>query len=141
MSTERTAGEDPYGRCTWTASAGFRTWSRYGDIAMFGEDGQRATDLMLVSAAACLGFVLSEYVKNRALPVTDVQVSCTGTMARGPERVERITTRILVKGDISEAEREKMLTVCERACKVMNTFRNVPKIETVLVPPAEPAIT
>lgn len=99
---------------------------------MFGNGGQRATELMLISAAACLGYVLVEYAKHRALPVTNIHVNCVGTITKGPERLARITTHVVVDGAISDAERQKMLTVCERACKVMNTLKNRPEIEAVL---------
>jgi uncharacterized OsmC-like protein len=132
MSEGNVKGEDPYGQCSWTSEKGFRAWSKYGEVAMFGNGGQRATDVMLISAAACLGYLLVEYAKQRALPVTNIHVNCVGTIAKGPERLERITTHVVVDGSISDAERRKMLTVCERACKVMNTLKNRPEIEAIL---------
>jgi putative redox protein len=139
MSNDPGASENPYGQCAWTSSAGYRAWSRHGEIRMFGSDGHRATDVMLISAAACLGFVMVEYAKNRALPVTDVHVSCDGKVTHGPERIERITTTVTIGGDISDAERRKMLKICELACKVMNTLKNTPEVETVLAAATDPA--
>jgi uncharacterized OsmC-like protein len=132
MSDDNTTSDAPYGQCSWTSDTGFRAWSKYGDVAMFGNSGQRATDVMLISAAACLGYVLVEYAKQRALPVTNIHVNCIGKIAKWPERLGRITTNVVVEGSISDAERKKMLTVCERACKVMNTLKNRPEIEAVL---------
>ncbi len=139
MSNDSEASGNPYGQCTWTMSEGYRAWSRHGEIRMFGADGHRATDVMLISAAACLGFMMVEYAKNRALPVTDIHVSCDGTITHGPERIDRITTTVTIEGDISDTERKKMLKVCDLACKVMNTLRNTPEIETVLALATSPA--
>lgn len=141
MSENKAAGENLNGMCCWTADKGYHAWSKYGAIEMFGSGGHRATEVMLIAAAACLGFLLVEYAKERTLPVTNIHVSCNGKIAQRPERLERITTNVVVEGLISDAERKKMLTVCERACKVMNTLKNQPEIETVLMTPAGEVIT
>jgi uncharacterized OsmC-like protein len=95
---------------------------------MFGESGQRAVEIMLLSAAACLNFFLVEYAKKRDLPITDMAVTCSGEIAQRPERVSRINTRVKVVGNLSESEVHKMVVICERACKVMNTFKHTPDI-------------
>ncbi len=121
-----------YGECSWNTGKGFRAWSKYGEVGMFENGGHRAIELMLISAASCLGYFLARYVDERSLPVVDIRVRCGGTPAKRPERMERITTEVIVEGAISDAERKKMLIVCERACKVMNTLKYQPTIETVL---------
>lgn len=124
-----------YGGCSWTTEKGFHAWSKYGEVGMFENGGHRATELMLISAASCLGYILARYVDERALPVVDIRVRCGGTLAKRPERMARITTEVVVEGAISDAERKKMLMVCERACKVMNTLKYQPTIETILKTP------
>jgi uncharacterized OsmC-like protein len=73
--------------------------------------------------------------------VTNIHVSCDGEVAQRPERLERITTNVVVEGLLSDAERKRMLTVCERTCKVMNTLKNQPKIEAVLMTSSGEVIT
>lgn len=107
---------------------------------MFEEGGQRAVDLMLLSAASCLGFFLVEYAVGRKLPVSAIEVDCSGEPAKRPERLSRITTRVKIEGDLSDAQRHRMLTICENACKVMNTLRQTPDCETVLVDAGQPDI-
>lgn len=121
-----------HGSCTWNADAGYRAWSKYGEVRVFGDKGHRATELMLISAASCLGYLLTEYVRERSLPVTNIEVCCEGTLVNRPERLSNIITEVVVEGPISDAERRKMLTVCERACKVMNTLKYQPEIKAVL---------
>ena len=115
--------------CSWTPEAGYKAKTPYGEIKMFEENGHRAVELMLLSAAACLNFFLVEYARERKLPVRHLHVTCDGEISQHPERVSTITTTVHIDGDLSEKEGRKMVTMCERACKVMNTFKNQPKIQ------------
>lgn len=118
-----------FGTCRWTSESSFQSYTNCGPINMFGETGQRAVELMLLSAAACLNFFLVEYAKKRNLPVTDMAVTCTGEIAQNPERVSRINTDIELVGRLEESEVRKMVIMCERACKIMNTLKNIPEID------------
>ncbi|MEW5965232.1 MAG: OsmC family protein [Pseudomonadota bacterium] len=130
------AGLEPTGSCAWTPSKGYAAWTKYGEVTVFDENGHRAVELMLLSAAACLNFFLVEYAKGRNLPVTSICVTCDGEPAKRPERLSRIVSRVVIEGKISDEERRKMLAICERACKVMNTLRNRPECETLLQSPS-----
>lgn len=120
--------DEHFGTCSWTPESSFKAHTPYGPVDMFGESGQRAVELMLLSAAACLNFYLAEYAKKRELPITDMEVTCAGEIEQRPERVSRINTRVKIVGNLNESEVRKMVTICERACKVMNTFKNTPEI-------------
>jgi len=98
---------------------------------VFNSEGQRAVDLLLLSAAACLNFYLVEYASARGLTVHTIHVSCDGTLQKHPERLERIVVKVTLDGELTERERHKMLVACERACKVMNTLRTPPICEVV----------
>lgn len=124
------------GSSSWTPSKGYVSWTKYGEVKMFEEGGHRAVELMLLSAAACLNYFLVEYAKARNLPLTSIRVVCDGEPAKRPERLSRIVSRVVIEGNISDEERRKMLTVCERACKVMNTLRYKPECEAHLVTPS-----
>lgn len=130
------AGAEPSGSCAWTPSKGYAAWTKYGEIQMFEQDGQRAVELMLLSAASCLNFFLVEYAKGRGLPVSSIRVTCDGEPVKRPERLSRIISRVVIEGNLTDEERRKMLDVCERACKVMNTLRHQPECETLLLAPS-----
>lgn len=127
--------------CSWTPSDGYKAGTPYGEVKMFDEGGQRAVELMLLAAAACLNFYLVEYAKARRLPIERIVVRCEKEMARLPERVARIVTRVTLEGDIDEVGARKMVAMCEKACKVMNTLRMPPECEvrTELVRPGSSA--
>lgn len=119
--------DEHYANCSWEPNTGFDATTPYGHIPMFCENGHRAVELMLLSAASCLNFFLVEYVKARELPVTRLNVNCTGELVTGPTRVARIRTHVTVQGDLEDKEVRKMVNMCERACKVMNTFKQPPE--------------
>lgn len=132
--TEREQAEATlHGWCGWTNNGGYCAKTKYGEVPVFENGGQRAVELMLMSAAACLNFILVEYAKGRDLPIARIEVSCNGAIAHRPDRLGAIETKVLVDGAISDAQRKKMLTACERACKVMNTLKIQPTFEAALV--------
>lgn len=117
-----------YASCSWTPLSGYQATTPYGEIKMFDDGGHRAVELMLLAAASCLDFYLAEYVRERKLPVSLLHVSCEGEISQHPERVSTINTTIKVEGELNEKEVKKMVTMCERACKVMNTFKHQPEV-------------
>lgn len=130
------AASEPAGTSAWTPSKGYASWTKYGEVRMFEDGGHRAVELMLLSAAACLNFFLVEYARSRNLPVTSIRVTCDGEPAKRPDRLAKIVTRVVIEGNITDEERHRMLHVCERSCKVMNTLRNQPEFETLLLTPS-----
>lgn len=105
---------------------------------MFSENGHRAVELMLLSAASCLNFFLAEYVQARGLDVEGLGVECVGEVTQGPARVSRIETRVSVEGNLDAREAEKMVSMCERACKVMNTLKQSPESKVTISLAAAP---
>lgn len=85
-------------------------------------------ELMLLSAAACLNFFLVEYAKARNLTVRQTEVTCTGEVVKSPPRVARIDTYVVIDSDLDDKEVRKMVTMCEKACKVMNTLKQQPEV-------------
>ncbi len=116
-----------YGSCMWTPDTAYVASTPYGAIEMFSENGHRAVEVMLLSAAACLNFFLVEYAQARKLPIKQLRVRCDGEIAQRPERVSHIRTHIAIDGNISDKDAERMVQICERACKVMNTLRTPPE--------------
>lgn len=118
-----------YGTCKWSPERYYESHTPYGTVDIFNEGGQRAVELMLLSAAACLNFFLVEYAQSRKITVRHAEVTCTGEVVRSPERVARIYTHVVIDGDLDDKELRKMVTMCEKACKVMNTFKQPPEVE------------
>lgn len=121
-----------YATCSWTPSSGYQAQTPFGEIKMFEEGGHRAVELMLLAAASCLDFYLAEYVRERKLPVTRLHVTCEGEISQHPERVSAIRTKVKIDGELSEQEAKKMVSMCERACKVMNTFKHQPQVHVTI---------
>lgn len=113
--------------CSWENDTGFDARTPFGAIDMFDDGGHRAVELMLLSAAACLDYFLVEYARTRKLDVSNIHVHCEGEMANQPIRVNKIITMVTITGNISDQEANKMVTMCERACKVMNTLKSTPE--------------
>ena len=123
-----------FATCSWTSASGYQAQTPYGEIKMFEEGGQRAVELMLLAAAACLDFYLAEYVRERKLPVSRLHVTCEGEISQHPERVSAIRTTVKIEGELSDQEAKKMVSMCERACKVMNTLKHQPQLHVIVEP-------
>lgn len=115
-----------YATCSWTPESDYLAQTPYGEVPVFTEGGHRAVELMLMSAAACLNFFLVEYAQARKLPVGRLAVRCDGEVVQRPERVARIHTTVEIDGSIDDKAAKRMVQICEKTCKVMNTFRKPP---------------
>ncbi len=130
--------DEHFATCNWSPSGGYDAHTPYGAVPMFCEEGHRAVELMLLSAASCLNFFLVEYAQARELDVTHLGVECVGAVVTGPTRVAEIETRVSVVGSLEEKEVQKMVAMCERACKVMNTLKQSPETRVkISLSPAE----
>lgn len=121
-----------YATCSWNPDEGYKSFTPYGEIKMFEPGGHRAVEVMLLAVAACLNYYLVQYAQERGLPISKIDVGCNAEVTENPERVSKITTRVKIRGSISERDCKKMVTMCERACKVSNTLKYQPKIEVVI---------
>lgn len=126
--------EKHHASCSWTPSAGYLAQTPFGEIKMFDDGGHRAVELMLLAVASCLDFFLAEYVRERKLPVSRLHVTCEGEISKHPERVSAIRTTIRIDGELNDREVTKMVTMCERACKVMNTIKHQPQMHIIVEP-------
>ena len=130
-----------YGSCAWTPKKGFVAWTKQGEVEMFENGGQRAVELFLTSVSSCLTFFLAEHVKAEGLAVTSLRVSCDGRVVPDPERLGSVTTRVTIEGMLSRDERLKLLEICDKQWKVMNSIRQPPVCETLLVTPSGEVIS
>ncbi|MEW5963488.1 MAG: hypothetical protein AB1749_07985, partial [Pseudomonadota bacterium] len=63
-------------------------------------------------------------------------VACDGKVVESPNRLGEITTYVTIEGTLSREDRKRMLELCDRQWKVMNSIRMPPACRTVLVTPA-----
>lgn len=133
---ELTTVSTHYGSSAWTPKKGYAAWTKQGEVEMFENGGQRAVELLLMTAAACLNYFLVEHVKAHNLPVTSIRVACDGAVVLNPDRLGRITTRVMIEGSLSREERKSLIESCDSQWKVMNTIKHAPVCETILVTPS-----
>jgi len=130
--------DPPYATCDWSPTDGYKSLTPHGEIRMFEEGGHRALELLLLSVAACLNYYLVQYAQARKLPIRHIHVACNAQMAEHPERISRITTKVVIHGALAAPACDKMVNICERACKVANTLKHRPQIAVVLEHHEEP---
>lgn len=119
-------------RCSWSPENGYKSETPFGEINMFNEGGHRAVELMLLSLVSCLNYFMVEYAKTRKYDVNSIECYCEKKMLERPERVGFITLYIVIDCSIAEEDKKKMVEICERSCKVMNTLTNPPQCEVVI---------
>jgi len=102
-------------------------------VAKGGEDrGPMGGELLLVGLGGCFMSNLLAAARAREIPVSDMQVEVTGTLADAPSRYEAITLR--VSGQYPDRPAmEKLVTMAERGCLVANTLRGVVTLTVQLV--------
>ena len=99
--------------------------------------GPTPYDLLLMSLGACTSMTLRMYANRKKLPLDDIEVRLVHERVHAEDcvdcehRIERITRRITLSGDLDEAQRQRLLEIADR-CPVHRTLESDPQIVTEL---------
>lgn len=95
------------------------------------EPGFNPLDLLYASLAACLTLSARHAATRQGVigRIGEIRVEVAGDKAHeGPSRVETITLRLVVTGDVTPEERTAILEEAEQLCTVSNTLAAGPKL-------------
>ncbi len=112
-----------------------RTHSFTADTAVDGggsDAGPSPHDLYDAALASCKALTLTWYANHKGLPLTDVRVECERDASEERHGVYKLTTRLHLSGDLTDAQRHELLAVAEKCPihKLMSAVKT--EITTVL---------
>ena len=99
--------------------------------------GPNPYDLLLMSLGACTSMTMRMYANFKKLPLEDLTIRLLHERVHAEDcvdcddKIERITRRISVTGDLSKEQRQKLLEIADK-CPVHRTLESDPQIVTVL---------
>jgi len=87
--------------------------------------GVKASDLLLLSAAACSTYDVAEILAKQREPLQDLKVVCSGEqLSEPPYRFTNIHLHYRVVGNVAQDKVERAIRLSEeKYCSVLNTLR------------------
>ncbi|CDX24474.1 OsmC family protein [Mesorhizobium sp. ORS 3324] len=111
------------------------TGGALGVVTSVSAPGFNPLDLLYASLAACM--VLSARIAANRLGVAarlgEVRAEVSGEKAKDePSRVETLSIRLEIAGDLDAATRQRIVEDAETICTVSNTLRGMPALHATL---------
>ena len=97
------------------------------------DKGPVGGEYLLVGLAGCFTSHLLAAIRAREAQITDVNVAVTGTLDGNPERFTEFTLTISATADDADLL-EKVVTIAERGCQVVNTLRQSTPVAITVQP-------
>ena len=132
---EVVVAENGLGRYQQTVRAGEHLLFADEPVYMGGADaGPAPYDYLLAALGACTSMTLRMYAERKELPLRKVTVTLghEKVEVEGRGRIDRITRRIALDGELTAGQRERMLEIANN-CPVHRTLEGTPVIATTLV--------
>lgn len=83
--------------------------------------GFHSVDLLLAGLGSCMVGTMLSAAEEASIPVGNVRVELRPIISFGPERVSKIKMKMLVDGDLTDAQIDELKTAAE-SCKVHNSL-------------------
>jgi putative redox protein len=96
------------------------------------DEGAKAREIFLISVGSCFMRNLYAAIKAREAAISELSVVVEGTMGEKPNRFVKIEMRISANYE-DEVLIQKLVTISERGCSLVNTLRNALEFEFVVM--------
>ena len=93
--------------------------------------GPTPYDLLAAGLGACTAMTLRMYARGKQLPLEQVTVTVGHSRRRGTEPADLFTRRLLLKGDLSDEQRQRLVEIADK-CPVHRTLENGAAMDTGL---------
>lgn len=87
--------------------------------------GVKASDLLLLSAAACTAYDVAEILGKQREPLEDMKIFCSGDQQSDPPYTfTKIHIHYQIKGNVDQSKLERAIRLSEeKYCSVINTLQ------------------
>jgi uncharacterized OsmC-like protein len=104
------------------------------------DEGMTPLECLAVSLGSCVAYFAARFAQRHALPIRDLQVTTAWDYAEQPHRVGRFDVRIVYRGALDAAMRDRLQRVVE-GCTVHHTLTHPPQIRVALSADEEGVMT